>query len=101
MKMIAYRAETALASSIAPYMTQPDVARSLIRQILMTEADIKPDYKHNTLHVSLHNLASPKHLGIAKKLCDLLNQTKTVLPETNLTVFYNMVSDHFPRDQEF
>lgn len=58
VKMIAYRAETAMVGIIRKYMSRKDDARALLRQIFKTEVDIKPDYKNNTLEISLHHLAN-------------------------------------------
>ncbi len=56
VKMIAYRAETAMVGIIRQYMSRKDDARALIRQVFKTEVDIKPDYKNKILEISLHNL---------------------------------------------
>ena len=100
IKMIAYRAETAMANLIAPHLRKTDAARSLIRQILMTDADMTPDYEHKRLQISLHNLANPQHMEFALQMCHLLNATETFFPGTDLTIFYDLVSNHFPRDPE-
>lgn len=93
IKMIAYRAETALANSMIPHLEKPEVARSFIRQILTTDADLVPDHEHKILRVSLHNLANPRHIRSAKKFCYLLNETSTIFPGTDLRVSYHLVSD--------
>ena len=43
---------------IRKYMSRKDDARALLRQIFKTEVDIKPDYKNNTLEISIHHLAN-------------------------------------------
>ncbi len=93
VKMIAYRAETALANSMTPHLAKPEVARSFIRQVLTTDADLLPDYENNILHVSLHNLSNPQHIGYARKLCDLMNETATIFPGTKLRIFYDLESN--------
>jgi hypothetical protein len=49
IKMIAYRAETAMAQILRQNMTRHDDARSLLRAIYSTEVDIVPDPQANTL----------------------------------------------------
>lgn len=93
IKMIAYRAETALANLIKPYMTDKREARSLLRQIFASEADLKPDEENRTLTVSLHNLTNPVSDRIARNLCQELNATKTIFPGSNLRLVYKLVSD--------
>ena len=96
IKMIAYRAETATANIIKPYMAKPDEARTLLKQVFRMEADIKPDIKNGLIVVSLHNLSANKYDKIIRKLCDFLNKTETVFPGTNPGLFYNLVSDYNP-----
>src|SRR6202042_120005 len=49
IKIIAYRAETAMAQILRQHMTRHDDARSLLRAIYSTEVDIVPDPQANTL----------------------------------------------------
>ncbi len=58
IKMIAYRAETAMANILRKGMRHQDEARSLLRSLYATEADLLPDYDKNTLTVRLHQLAN-------------------------------------------
>jgi len=51
IKMIAYRAETAMAHIVRQPMTRYDDARSLLRAIYNTEANILPDLQAKTLAV--------------------------------------------------
>jgi len=43
VKMIAYRAETALASIVREKLARTDDARSLLRDLFCSEADLTPD----------------------------------------------------------
>jgi hypothetical protein len=95
IKMIGYRAESALAAQIRPLMKNPDEAKNLIRSIYQSNADLIVDKQNNRLCVCLHhsNFASVAH--IIKKLFDLLNKTQITFPGSNLTIFYYLVSDKF------
>lgn len=93
VKMIAYRAETAMAGVIKPYMADRREARGLLRQVFLNEADLKPDEERGTLTVSLHHMSNPVSDRIVRKLCEELNATETVFPGTNLRLTYKLVSD--------
>jgi hypothetical protein len=101
IKMIAYRAETAMANILQEYIGKKDEARTLIRQILMTDADIKPDEKQGILKINLHNMTNPRNNQHALRLCKLLNESETVFPGTNMRLIYGLVSNQNLADQEF
>jgi len=92
IKMVCYRAETALAYSVRDKMARTDDARSLVRAIFNTEADIVPDEKQGVLRIRLHQLANKSEVEVVKHLCKELNETCTVFPDTNLRLFYEVVS---------
>jgi len=96
IKMIAYRAETAMANIIRPEMAHTDEARLLLKQIYKSDANIVVDYQSKTLTVELHNMTYWKDDKIAQKLCDELNDTQTIFPQTELTLFYKLVSSNNP-----
>jgi hypothetical protein len=45
IKMVAYRAETAMAHTLKEKMSRQDDARTLLRSIYTTDADLLPDEK--------------------------------------------------------
>jgi hypothetical protein len=92
IKMIAYRAETAMASILRETMSHPDEARSLLRSIYSNEADIIPDEKASTLTIRLHQLANHCSSESIRYLCNELNATDTIFPGTNLRLIYELVS---------
>lgn len=92
IKMIAYRAETAMANILREKMSHPDEARSLLRAIYNTEADIIPDEIAGTLTIRLHQLANKSSSETIDYLCYELNSVETVFPGTNLRMVYEMVS---------
>ena len=92
IKMIAYRAETAMASMIQPKLSQRKTTKVLLRQIFSTEVDLEPDTKNNVLNVSLHSLSNEKSNKIAIDLCKRLNETETVFPGTEMRLSYKLVS---------
>jgi len=96
IKMIAYRAETAMANIIRTDMSNPDHARMLLKQIYRSDANIKPDYQKNILTVELHRLNTWNDDRVVQNLCEVLNQTETIFPGTKLVIFYKLVSSSNP-----
>lgn len=92
IKMIAYRAETTMAGIVREKMSRHDDARSLLRAIYATEADIMPDEAAETLTVRLHHLANRSSGETVRHLCDELNATMTNFPGTNMRLIYELVS---------
>jgi len=92
LKMIAYRAETAMANSLREHLTRPDEARRLLRALYTTEADLLPDPDAGTLTVRLHHGANAASDQAIEKLCEELNATETVFPRTNLRLVLKLGS---------
>jgi hypothetical protein len=92
IKMIAYRAETSMASILREKLARSDDARALLRQIYNTEADLIPDDRAKTLTVSLHHLTQAAHDEVARHLCEELNATETIFPGTDLRLVYKLGS---------
>lgn len=92
VKMICYRAETAMASLVRPFLARTDDARSLLRQIYQSTADLIPNHQAKTLTVQLHHLSQEAHDMAARELCSELNQTETVFPGTDLKLVYKIGS---------
>ena len=90
IKMVAYRAETAMANFLRESLTRADEARTLLCSIYTTEADLLPDYQNKTLTVRLHHLAQFRSDQAAALLCDELNQTETVFPRTDLRMIFEV-----------
>jgi hypothetical protein len=93
LKMIAYRAESSMASLLREHMVRGgDDARALLRQIFQTEADLTPDLAANTLTVRLHHLTQAAHDHAIEQLLADLNATQTVFPGTKLTLIFKLGS---------
>jgi len=92
IKMVAYRAETAMVNIVRQTMSRQEDARSLLRGLYATEADILPDYEKMTLKVRLHQPATRCSAVTIGHLCHELNATKTKFPGTDLWLIYEMVS---------
>jgi hypothetical protein len=92
IKMIAYRAETSMASTIREGLKRSDDARALLRQIYDTEVDLTPDLAAKTLTVHLHHLTQAAHDTAVRYLCDELTATETIFPGTDLRLVYTLGS---------
>lgn len=100
IKMVAYRAETAMAHVLRERMpvSRADEARNLLRAIYRAEVDLLPDHDSNTLRVRLHHLANRSTSDAVSYLCQEMNATETVFPGTNLRLVYELVSGSEPSD---
>lgn len=96
IKLIAYRAETSMASILREKLSRTDDARSLLRQIYDTEADLIPDLENKTLTVRLHHLTQAAHDEAVRYLCDQLNATATIFPDTELRLVYQLGASQIP-----
>jgi len=100
IKMIAYRAETAMALLVREDLARKDDARALLREIYRAPADLIVDEAKGILTVSLHHLSNALSDQAARHLAEHLNQCDVCYPGTNLHLCFKLVSDSFPRDQE-
>jgi hypothetical protein len=72
IKMIAYRAETALVGLLRPHLAKEEEARALIRELFVSSADLEPNEQENTLTIRIHRMACPAHdKAISALLADL------------------------------
>ncbi len=89
IKMLAYRAETALVRSLTShYAKTEDEGRALIREMLLSSSDILPQPESGQLRVRLHSLASPRSNQAVVHLCETLNALSLQYPGTTLTLVY-------------
>lgn len=91
IKMIAYRAESALAGEVRETLARTDDARALLRRLFVTPANLRPDYAENTLTVELHRCGCALQDATIAKLCETLTATETTFPTTNLRLIYRQV----------
>ena len=70
IKLIAYRAETSMASVLREKLSRADDARALLRQVYDTEVDLIPDLAAKTLTVRLHHLTQAAHDQAVRHRCE-------------------------------
>ena len=91
VKMIAYRSETALVGLLRRHLNKEDEARALVREILVSSADIAPDDSAKTLTIKIHRMATPAHDKAIAALLDDLTKLEFCHPETGAKMIYALV----------
>jgi hypothetical protein len=91
VKMVAYRAETALVALVRRHLTKEDEARALVRALFVSSADLAPDAQAKTLTVKIHRMASPVHDRAIAALLNDLNELNFCHPETGDRLLYSLV----------
>jgi len=89
IKIICYRAETAIANLLAGYYRKStNEIRGLAKSIIFAKADIYPDYQTNILTVRLNSLATPRDNMAIREIYQTLNDYEAVFPGTKLKLVY-------------
>lgn len=92
IKMIAYRAETAMSHVLKERLARTDDSRGLIRQLYKTDADLRPDVTAQTLTIHLHHLCTHAHDDAIRHFCEELTATETKFPGTELRLIFKLGS---------
>jgi hypothetical protein len=92
VKLVAYRAETALTAIVREEMSHADEARALIRDLFLSDADLHPDEAAGVLTVRVHTLANPRSNRAIQHLLDELNAVEFNYPGTNLRLRYSLAT---------
>ena len=90
IKLIAYRAETTLVSTVREALARDDDGRALVRELMRSPADLSPDLAAKTLTVRLHPLPSRLQDAAARHLAEELTATETIFPGTDLRLVYTL-----------
>ena len=91
VKLIAYRAETALSNIVREALARPDDARSLLCDLFRSEADLSVDKQSGTLTIGVHPMATPRSNRAIEHLLAELNATEMQYPGTSLKLVYTLV----------
>ena len=93
IKIICYRAETALAALLSPhYKRTEDEIRMLVKAIINTPIDMEVDNENEELKITLYPLANQRCNQAVSKICQTVNQTNTIYPGTNLRINYKIAT---------
>ena len=90
IKMIAYRAETALVGLLRPHLAKEEEARALVRELFVSSADLEPNEQENTLTIRIHRMACPAHDKAMSALLADLTQATFCHPETGMRLIYEL-----------
>jgi len=90
IKLIAYRAETALLGTLREKLARRDDGRALVRELMRSTADLRPDAEQKTLTVCLHPLPSRLQDQAVRHLAEELTATETVFPGTDLRLVFSL-----------
>jgi transposase len=83
IKMVAYQAESDLLALLRPHYARAEQeGRTLLHEIFTAAGDIR--VCDTELHITLAPLSSPHRTRAAQAMCDILDQTATIFPGTNL-----------------
>ena len=91
VKMIAYRAETAMVALLKRHLNKEEEARALVRELFISAGDIEPDETAKTLTVRIHRTATPAHDKAIAALLQDLNNLAYCHPETGAKMVYSLV----------
>jgi len=90
IRMIAYRAETAMASLLVGPTVDFAAARCLLQDLFVTEGDILPDLENNILLVRIHGASRPAANRSLAKLFAQLNEAQVHYPGTDMRLVYEL-----------
>ncbi len=91
IKMVSYRAETAMGNLIANDCGGLSQARALLQTLFVSEADILPDNDNKILNIRFHNLSTRALDLQLDKLIIHLNASKMKYPGTNMLLHYTRI----------
>jgi len=91
VKMIAYRAETAMVALMRRHLNNEDEARALIRDLFVASAHIEPDERAKTLTTGIHRMANPAQDKAVAGLLDELTRQGFWHRETGAKMIYALV----------
>jgi transposase len=106
VKLVAYRAETAMSRLLREELRREDDSRSLLRDLFRSDADVIPNCEEQVLEVRLHTLANPRSNRAVQHLLDHLNATESTYPGTEFRLRYSLgvpengVTENSGPDQE-
>ncbi len=101
VRMIAYRAETALCSLLGEQGVESAAARRMLQDLFTTEADIVPDQAKQRLTVRVHRSARPAVDRTLEKLFENLNELETTFPSTERVMHYELLGSTDPKQKKW
>ncbi len=90
IRMIAYRAETAMIGLIPSPTVDSPKARRLLQDLFVTEADILPDPENRELIIRVHSASRPAANRALAQLFEHLNKAEVNYPGTDMRLVYQL-----------
>jgi len=88
IKMLVYRAETAMAQLIKDDIVDMAAARRLMQDLFVATVDILPDEEKQQLTIKIHGASRPAANRKIQQLIEVLNKADIEYPGTTLTLRY-------------
>jgi hypothetical protein len=102
IKMICYRAETALANLLSPYYKrEKEEIRALIKSIIKAPINLEVDQENELLKITLYPLSNQRSNEAVSKICEKVNATDTIYPGTKLKLFFKITTVECAPGKEF
>jgi hypothetical protein len=90
IRMIAYRAETAMVGLITGPTVDSPAARRLLQDLLVTEGDILPEPENKQLNIRVHSASRPAANRALAQLFEHLNKAEVNYPGTDMRIVYQL-----------
>jgi transposase len=90
IRMIVYRAETAMVGILTGPTVDSSDARSLLQDLFLTEADIVPDPENEKLNIRVHSASRPAANRTLAQLFEHLTHAEIKYPGTELTMTFKL-----------
>ena len=90
VRMIAYRAETAMVGLLTAPTVDSAAARGLLQDLFVTEADILPEPEKQLLRIRVHGASTPAANRALLRLIEQLNAAEILYPGTELRLIYEL-----------
>ena len=90
IRMIAYRAETAMVGLITGPTVDSSDARRLLQDLFVTEADILPDHENEQLNIRVHSASRPAANRALAQLFEHLNNAEVKYPGTEMRLAFEL-----------
>ena len=93
IKMICYRAETALASKLALHYKRADhEIRALVKSITQATINLDVDNHKKLLTITIYPLSNQRSVEAVRNICDMVNEMQTIYPDTNLKMCFKILN---------